>query len=51
MEAKSKNTQFSEKQLNLTEHNREENILCLHCRRTAQNGIRCIGLCVADSEY
>ncbi len=26
-------------------------ILCRHCRRTAENGIRCLGMCVADSEY
>ena len=27
----------------------EERILCQHCRRTASNGIRCLGMCVADS--
>jgi hypothetical protein len=26
-------------------------ILCRHCRRTAENGLRCLGMCVADSEY
>ena len=26
-------------------------ILCRHCRRTADNGIRCLGMCVADSDY
>jgi hypothetical protein len=26
-------------------------ILCRHCRRTAENGIRCLGMCVADSDY
>lgn len=26
-------------------------ILCRHCRRTAKNGLRCLGMCVADSEY
>ena len=26
-------------------------ILCRHCRRTADNGIRCLGKCVADSDY
>ena len=26
-------------------------ILCPHCKRTADNGIRCLGMCVADSDY
>ncbi|WP_310483469.1 hypothetical protein [Chamaesiphon sp. VAR_48_metabat_403] len=26
-------------------------ILCQHCLRTASNGIKCKGLCVADSDY
>ena len=26
-------------------------ILCDHCLRTASNGIRCMGICVADNEY
>ncbi len=29
----------------------EEPILCPHCLRTANNGIKCKGLCVADSDY
>ncbi len=29
----------------------EEKILCNHCQRTASNGIRCIGMCVADNDY
>ena len=28
-----------------------EPILCLHCGRTASNGISCEGSCVADSGY
>ncbi|MBT65945.1 MAG: hypothetical protein CMN98_02235 [Synechococcus sp. NP17] len=28
-----------------------EPILCNHCRRTATNGIRCLGMCVADNDY
>ena len=32
--------------------NKEEDpILCDHCLRTASNGIRCMGICVADNEY
>ena len=26
-------------------------ILCNHCKRTASNGVRCLGMCVADNEY
>jgi len=29
----------------------EERVLCSHCGRTASNGISCIGMCVADSDY
>ena len=29
----------------------EEKILCKHCLRTASNGIRCMGICVADNDY
>ena len=32
-------------------NNKPEKILCNHCRRTATNGIRCLGICVADSDY
>ncbi|MEM8673604.1 MAG: hypothetical protein AAGF83_07005 [Cyanobacteria bacterium P01_G01_bin.67] len=35
-------------------HNSEEQaekILCPHCLRTASNGIKCKGICVADSDY
>ena len=29
----------------------KDKILCNHCKRTASNGIRCLGICVADNEY
>jgi len=29
----------------------KEVILCPHCLRTATNGIKCQGICVADSNY
>ena len=29
----------------------KEAILCHHCKRTASNGIRCLGMCVADNDY
>jgi len=30
---------------------KKEIILCPHCLRTATNGIKCQGICVADSGY
>jgi hypothetical protein len=30
---------------------KNEPILCPHCKRTASNGIKCKGICVADSDY
>ncbi len=30
---------------------KEDPILCNHCKRTASNGIRCLGICVADNDY
>ena len=33
------------------ESNKLEKVLCNHCGRTAGNGIRCLGICVSDSEY
>ena len=35
--------------INLTSEN--DPILCNHCKRTASNGIRCLGMCVADNDY
>ena len=34
---------------NLTSN--EDPILCNHCKRTASNGVRCLGMCVADNDY
>ena len=31
--------------------NKDDPILCNHCLRTASNGIRCMGICVADNDY
>ena len=28
-----------------------EPILCNHCKRTSSNGVRCLGMCVADNDY
>ena len=30
---------------------KEEKVLCNHCMRTSSNGIRCMGICVADNDY
>ena len=32
-------------------HSKKDTILCNHCKRTASNGIRCLGMCVADNDY
>ena len=32
-------------------NNNLEKVLCNHCGRTASNGIRCLGMCVADNDY
>ena len=29
----------------------QEKVLCNHCGRTSANGIRCLGICVADNDY
>ena len=29
----------------------KEKILCNYCKRTPSNGIRCLGICVADNDY
>ena len=26
-------------------------LLCNHCKRTKSNGVRCLGMCVADNDY
>tara|TARA_Y100000589_G_C26690739_1_gene441699 strand:- start:241 stop:411 length:171 start_codon:yes stop_codon:yes gene_type:complete len=35
----------------LIKEQEEDPVLCNHCLRTASNGIRCMGICVADNEY
>ena len=52
-----KDSSFEKKHIN--EENKKENevknqkekILCSHCGRTSSNGIRCLGICVADNDY
>ena len=36
--------------INLTSEKKDP-ILCNHCKRTASNGVRCLGMCVADNDY
>ena len=42
------NNDFQNK-TNLVE--KDDPILCEHCLRTISNGIRCMGICVADNDY
>ena len=35
----------------LPDESSEEKVLCKHCGRTVENEIRCIGKCLADSDY
>ena len=52
-----KDSSFEKKQNN--EGNLKDNqskdqldkVLCNHCGRTSNNGIRCLGICVADNDY
>ena len=35
--------------INLTAE--KDPILCIHCKRTVSNGVRCLGMCVSDNDY
>jgi hypothetical protein len=37
--------------INIKIEQETEKIICSHCQRTATNGIKCKGICVADHEY
>lgn len=37
--------------IKINQETENEKVLCSHCRRTATNGIKCQGICVADNEY
>ena len=41
--------QNNEKKINLPSN--KDPILCKHCKRTPSNGVRCLGMCVADNDY
>ena len=36
-------------EINLTSE--KDPILCNYCKRTVSNGVRCLGMCVADNDY
>ena len=42
-------TDQNNSKINLTSE--KDTILCNHCKRTASNGVRCLGMCVADNDY
>ena len=46
-----KNDSIQQNQKNNECNNQLEKILCNHCGRTKSNGIRCLGICVADNDY
>ena len=37
--------------LKINLNSEKDPILCNHCKRTASNGVRCLGMCVADNDY
>jgi hypothetical protein len=39
------------KKIVLSSEVKGDRILCPHCQRTANNGIKCKGICVAESDY
>ncbi len=42
----------NEDNFNMIESNdKPDKVLCNHCGRTANNDIRCLGICVADNDY
>ena len=51
MEICDNNLSLDEKEKITLVENKKDRILCIHCKRTALNGIRCMGICVADNEY
>ena len=46
------NNEINEDNLSMIESNDKlDKVLCNHCGSTANNGIRCLGICVADNDY
>ena len=46
-----KNHRNKENQKDNASKDQQEKVLCNHCGRTSSNGIRCLGICVADNDY
>ncbi|MDJ0843372.1 hypothetical protein [Crocosphaera sp.] len=46
-----KQLQTIENQETSEDSSNQEPVLCPHCKRTASNGIKCKGICVADADY
>ena len=48
-----KDSSFEKKHINKENEGKDqkEKVLCNHCGRTSKNGIRCLGICVADNDY
>jgi hypothetical protein len=46
---KDKSQAFPSRKIN--QETETEKVLCPHCQRTATNGIKCKGICVADNDY
>lgn len=44
-------SQQSQTEENSRSEAQEEKVLCPHCLRTATNGKKCKGICVADNDY
>ncbi|HLO88053.1 MAG TPA: hypothetical protein VK203_24040 [Nostocaceae cyanobacterium] len=51
LETEKNNLEASAIKINQETGNENEKVLCSHCQRTATNGIKCKGMCVADSDY
>ena len=46
-----KNFEEMDKILEIKLPSEKDPILCNHCKRTTSNGVRCLGMCVADNDY
>ncbi len=47
-------TYFDFDRIKIEDKNKKLNgnkILCIHCKRTKNNNLSCIGKCIADNEY
>ncbi len=42
---------YHKKSQNSLKQTNKDPLICNHCGRSSQNGIRCLGKCVADNDY